>query len=179
MGQSRNDICERAQYYGVLDQLEVYESITPEEINYHLNRAKVNIIWSRKEGVNRAIIEGLFAGTPCILQNGFNYGYHYPYMNNSTGCYSSQSDLPEKLLWMIDNYQNFPPREWVLKHMSCQVATAILSESIRTVASKLGESWTEELVVKVNTLGGMEYWNYEDKRKFDNDYYFLSSCIRK
>jgi glycosyltransferase involved in cell wall biosynthesis len=178
MSQTRDDVCQRAKYYGILDQLEIYESITPDEINHHLNRAKVNIIWSRKEGVNRAIIEGLFAGTPCILRKGFNYGYHYPYMNTSTGCYSAQSDLPERLLWMIDNYRSFSPRDWVLKHMSCEVATAILSESIKTVACSSGQNWTEDIVAKVNGLDGMQYWNPEEKRKFDEDYSYLGSCVR-
>jgi len=178
MGKTRETICKEAQCYGISDQLEIYESIGTEEVNYHFNRAKVNVIWSRREGANRAIIEGLFAGIPCILRKGFNYGYHYPYINDSTGCYSSEKDLSEKLLWMIDNYQNFSPREWVAKHMSCEKATIMLSESIKIVAVKLGERWTENLVVKVNGLHGMQYWNTDDSQKYNADYNFLTSCIR-
>jgi glycosyltransferase involved in cell wall biosynthesis len=178
MGQSRDDVFEAAAYYGVQEQLELYEFIPAEEVNYHLNRAKVNVVWSRKEGVNRAIIEGMFAGVPCILREGFNYGYHYPYINGSTGCYSSEVDLPNKLLWMARNHQRFSPREWVLRHMSCEKANAILSESIKRLSLQMGEKWTEEPVVKVNGLHGMQYWNSQDQNKFDEDYNFLTSCRR-
>src|SRR5437879_9782962 len=110
--------------------VEIYEWISPEEVNQQLNRAKVNLVWSRKEGVNRAIIEGMFAGVPCILREGFNYGYHYPYINSQTGCFSSERHLPEQLLWMIRNYHQFSPRQWVMANMTCQHATKIISEAI-------------------------------------------------
>ena len=88
MGQTKDDVCERAKYYGVFDQLEIHESITSEEVNTHFSRAKVNVLWSRREGWNRAIIEGMFAGVPCVLRKGHNYGFRYPYINANTGCYS-------------------------------------------------------------------------------------------
>lgn len=178
MQKTKNDIVREAEYYGVGGQLEVYEWITQEEVNYQLNRSKVNVIWSRKEGVNRAIIEGMFAGVPCIVREGFNYGYPYPYINPETGCYSSEEELPEKLLWMIENYRQFSPREWVMQHMSCQRATEIVSEAIKERALKCGETWTRDLAVKVNGLHGMSYWDDKDHQKFESDYQFLASTIR-
>src|SRR5262249_31486334 len=80
-----NDIFRLAPYRGVADQIEMHERVAPEEVNRHLNRAKVNVIWSRREGVNRAVIEGFFAGTPGILRAGFNFGYPYPFINPQTG----------------------------------------------------------------------------------------------
>lgn len=178
MGRTKDDINEAAKHYGVNDQLEVYEWITQQEVNVLLNRSKVNVIWSRREGVNRAIIEGMFAGVPCILREGFNYGYPYPYINRETGCYSSEEELPDKLFWMIENYRQFAPREWVMKHMSCQRATAILSEAIKERALKCGETWTRDLAVKVNGVHGMSYWDDKDLQTFESDYQFLASTIR-
>jgi glycosyltransferase involved in cell wall biosynthesis len=172
-------IAAEAAHFGVDSQIEMFEWIPREEVNAQLNRAKVNVLWSRREGFNRAIIEGMFAGVPCIMREGFNYGYQYPYINSSTGCFSSEAELPAKLVSVIERYQAFSPREWVFREMSCQRATEILSRMIRDVAVQRGETWTEELVVKVNGLHGMEYWSAPDEQRFVEDYEFLASTVRK
>ena len=55
----------------------IHEQANSEAVNYFLNRSKVNVLWSRREGVNPRH-EGMFAGTPCIV-GGFNFGFHYIY----------------------------------------------------------------------------------------------------
>lgn len=178
MGGTKEEIVRRAKYFGVYDQLEIYEWIKPEEVNYHLNRSKVNVLWSRREGFNRAVIEGMLAGVPCILREGHNYGHRYPYINPRTGCYSAEGELPEKLLWMIENYRNFSPRDWVVENMSAPKTAAILNESIKKVALDSGERWTTDLVVKTAGLHGLKYWDAEDGQRFGPDYEFLKSVIR-
>ena len=179
LGLSKTDIVGEAQAHGIADQIEVYEGLTQQEVNHHLNRAKVQVLWSRKEGVNRAIIEGMFAGVPCILREGFNYGYRYPYINDATGCFSSEQDLPDTLVRMIDSYETFAPREWVMNYMSCGRAAAILGESIGRVARAAGERWTGELAVKVNGLHNVYYWDQEDRTRFAADYAFLAGAARE
>jgi glycosyltransferase involved in cell wall biosynthesis len=174
----KEDILEQACYYGVLDQVEIHEKVPYHEVNEHLNRAKVNIIWSRKEGVNRAIVEGMFAGVPCLVRAGFNYGHHYEYINERTGCFASEYDLPAKLLGLIRNHARFSPRDWVMANMSCQRATEILAQRIRSQAIIGGETWTESLAVKTNELNGMVYWNPQDNKRFENDYVWLRTQIR-
>ena len=159
-----------AAYYGVESMLEFREGLPVEEVNYHLNRAKVHLLWSRKEGYNRAVIEAMLAGVPCILREGHNYGHPYPYINSETGCFANERNLAEKILWMIDNYQRFKPREWVLGHMSCLQATSLLSDAIRRVAVSNGEHWTTDLVVKNVHLNRMKYWNSSDDDRFEQDY---------
>ena len=78
LGSSIADLHAIAAHYQVDDQIEWHEGLTQSEVNVLLNRSKVNVIWSRKEGVNRAIVEGMFAGTPCVVRTGFNYGFKYP-----------------------------------------------------------------------------------------------------
>jgi glycosyltransferase involved in cell wall biosynthesis len=172
------DIARLAEYYGVRDQIEIHEQIPLDQVNYHLNRSKVNLIWSRKEGVNRAIIEGMFAGVPCIVREGFNYGYRYPYVNELTGCYSSEQDLPEEILRMVANHDRFEPRDWVIAHMTCQRSTGILNEAIRNAALEAGERWTQDLAVKTAGLNGLKYWDADDAKKFEDDYNFLNASIR-
>ncbi len=63
------------------DQAEIFENVTPEEVNYLLNKSKVFVLWSRFEGNNRATIESLFANTPVIMRDDFNYGHKYHFIN--------------------------------------------------------------------------------------------------
>jgi glycosyltransferase involved in cell wall biosynthesis len=177
-GCTRQDMEQLARYHGVHDQLEIHEWLQPEELNRQMNRAKVHPLWSRKEGVNRAIIEGMFAGLPCVLRAGFNYGYHYPHINPDTGCYAAEHELPDKLLGMVDHYREFAPRDWALANMSCQKATEVLGEAIRKVALARGEAWTEGLAVKVTQLNTMRYWDEADRERFRGDYEFLRSALR-
>src|SRR5262249_32084282 len=143
------------------------------EVNRQLCRAKVNLLWSRKEGFNRAIIEGMCAGVPCIMREGFNFGHHYDYINAKTGCFSSERDLPDRILWMIRNAEQFAPRDWVLANMSCQRATAVLNEAIRERALAAGERWTRDLTLKVTFLNEMRYWDANDEERFAPDFDFL------
>jgi glycosyltransferase involved in cell wall biosynthesis len=178
VGFTREDILCQASYYGVADQLEVHEWVPYDRMNELLNRAKVHVLWSRKEGAPRAIIEGMFSGLPCILREGFNYGYPYHHINEQTGCFAGERDLPDKLLWMIERAPTFTPRQWVAEHMSAQRATEILSEVIGSTAAARGELWRGGLAVKVNKLHGMEYWDPRDQHRFADDYDFLLSAQR-
>lgn len=175
---SLEEIQRLAAYYDVDEQMEFYELLTPAEVNRQLNRARVNLLWSRKEGLNRAIIEGMCAGVPCIVRAGFNYGYRYPHINPQTGCFATEKELPERLLWMLKTHAEFSPRAWVLENMSCQKATAILEKSIRDVVIPMGEKWTESLAVKVSCLKAMKYWQESDGARFKADYEFLESLRR-
>jgi glycosyltransferase involved in cell wall biosynthesis len=176
---SKDDILQEAQYYGVADQVEIQEYAPYARINEYLNRSKVNVVWSRREGVNRAIVEGMFAGVPCLVREGFNYGHKYSYINEHTGRYSTEHGLPEALLWMIENHQRFSPRDWVMANMSCQKATEILAERIRARALNDGEPWTEGLAVKTNELNGMLYWDPAERQRFEADYAYLATAVRK
>ena len=102
---TQDEILQQARYYGVAEQIEMYERLSPEEVNLLYNRAKVNLLWSRKEGFNRAIIEGMLAGVPCIIRDQFNYGYHYSYINPQTGCFVGSGPLPERLSWFVANHE--------------------------------------------------------------------------
>jgi hypothetical protein len=139
----------------------------------------VNIIWSRREGVNRAIIEGMFADVPCIVREGFNYGFRYPYINEHTGLFATEAGLPDAILSIIDRPKPMRPREWVMAHMSCEQATDILGACIRQHADSLGERWTENLAVHFSSLHTLSYQDEPACRaRFEPDYQFLRSQMR-
>ncbi len=177
---TRADVEAMATAHGVLDQLEIHESLRPHQVNEQLNRARVNLIWSRREGSNRAIIEGFAAGVPGILREGFNFGHRYPFINSRTGAFASQRTLPQQLLRMIQDNGQFDPRSWMIENMSPQAATALVDERIAGYAAARGEPWTRgELAQKVTSLHSMAYWNEEERPKYDADYAFIRSLQRR
>jgi glycosyltransferase involved in cell wall biosynthesis len=173
----KEDILAQADVYKVRDLLEVHEWSTPVEVNVLLNRAKVNVLWSRREGVNRAIIESMLAGTPCIVREGLNYGHRYPHINSQTGRFSSEKDLSHNLFELIENYARYSPRDWVLANMSCLKTAARLNETIKAKAKQFGENWTTDIVPKVNELNCVRYYHASDEQRFAKDYDFLRSCL--
>jgi len=58
---------------------------TPVSVNRLLNKSKVYLLLSKKEGFNKAIIEAMHANIPGFMLEGFNFGYQYPYINSMTG----------------------------------------------------------------------------------------------
>ncbi len=172
------DILAQARLFNIEDLIEIFECLTPTEVNAVLNRSKVHILWSRREGVNRAIIEAMAAGVPNIIRHGFNYGYHYPYIDSRTGKFATEQDMPKVLIDMIDNYRKYSPRDYVLSFMTPTASTQRLNQEIRKVALSIGEVWTRDLAIKVSTLDGLTYLDSSDNQRFADDYRFLETVIR-
>lgn len=179
MDLTRQDIENLAAEYGIADQVEIHERLRPPEVDRLLNRVKVNLLWSRREGFNRAVIEGFFAGPPGIMREGFNYGYQYPYINAQTGAYATENNLPQRLLDMVTHHERYSPRAWVQANMNAQVATRLLDESICTYSQLAGQPWTPgKLVVKVTSLNSMAYWDETQRTSFVDDHAFVLSKLR-
>ena len=178
-GCTMSELQEDAAWFGVADQLEWYERLTPAEVNRQFNRAKVNVMWSRREGFNRVVIEGMLAGVPCVMRDGFNYGYRQPYINAETGMYSSEQDFAANLLRMIARADQYRPRQWVQRNMSCERGNEILENTIRSHARWRGERWTRGVALKVSALNGVVYWNPADEARFTGDYDLIRSLQRR
>lgn len=177
-GLHKEDILRLADYYGVADQIELHEWLSFAEVNVLYNRARVNLVWSRREGCNRAIIEGMLANLPCVMRTGFNYGFRQPYLESGAVRMCAEPELPDALLELRASAHHYQPREWVLANMSCQAATRALTAAIRPAAQRLGEAWTSDPVVKVGALNRMSYWDEPDRERFEADYAFLAAARR-
>ena len=177
-GMHLRDIVELAEYYGVRDQVEFHEWLPPEEVNRMLNRARVNVVWSRREGSNRAVIEGLFAGLPCVMRAGFNYGHPHDYITPTTGRYADDRNLPDVLAELVDRPPSSAPRDWAMAHMTCEHATAVLENHVRREAARRGEPWSGPLAPHVSVLHGNQYLHEADAERFGPDYEFLATAIR-
>lgn len=169
------DIKRQAEEYGVLDWLEFHQWISPSEVSSLLSRSKVNVLWSRFEGLNRAIIEGMCCNTPCIVRSGFNFGMQYPYINENTGKYSTETSLSEDILNTINNYKLFEPRKFIEQNHNCFIAARILADTISQYDKDFER---ENLVTKTSELNGMQYICEQDEKRMKADYNYLTSLIK-
>ena len=172
-----DDIREQASYFGIGDQVELFERLSQDDVSALLARSKVHVLWSRRECANRAIIEAMLADVPVIVRSGLTFGFKYPYINEQTGRFVDEAALGDAILEMIECRASYSPRRWVLEHMTCQHATAAVEASIRMAATAGGEPWTSGLVVKTSTLDTQKYWDESDRERFLDDYRFLEATL--
>lgn len=127
----------------------ILKDITARQVASYLERSKVFLLLSEKEGSNRAIVEALMCNVPAILYENFVGGARNK-INQQTGILSSFSELHQKIEFMLDNHQRFSPRRWALAHTGSKNATRILNEMLRGIAATSGQAWTTDIVEKVN-----------------------------
>jgi hypothetical protein len=149
-GRTRRDIERMIEYYGIEKNVTIFEGITPEEVNVLLNKAKVNLLVSLKEGANRGILEGFFADTPGIVLKQ-NRGVNKSYINEYTGRLIEVEKLKDTLIWFRTNHNRFKPREWALRNISRKISTARLEDKLKMVAGELSEPWTAPIAIKAKS----------------------------
>ena len=130
-------------------RIEIKKGLQAHEVANCLERSKVFLLLSEKEGSNRAIVEALFCDVPAILYENFVGGAKNK-INAQTGVLSSFEELHKKIDYMLDHYENFTPRTWALAHTGSRNATRVLNNVLKDIAKRRGEQWTIDIVEKVN-----------------------------
>jgi glycosyltransferase involved in cell wall biosynthesis len=171
-GRTRQDIEELIAYYGLKNNIDIFEKLRPEEVNELLNKSKVGVLLSRKEGSNRAIFEGMFANVPAIVLKD-NTGVNKSYINDKTGVLIDRSELGHYLDWFRENYGKFQPRKWALENITCQISTARLEELLKRVAEESGQCWSRGIETKVNRPEFQFYDSNIELKQLDLDKYPL------
>src|SRR5690606_5495264 len=110
-GEDRNFTLSAIKYFNLQDRIQLLENLSQGELNAVLNRSKVNMLLSLKEGSNRSIFEGFFANVPAIVLKE-NIGVNKTYVNSDTGKLISESELAETLMWFRTNWTTFSARKW-------------------------------------------------------------------
>lgn len=171
VGRTREGIEAEADYFGVRDQLEFRENVTAADINVLFNQSRATVLFSRKEGSNRSIIEAMFAGIPAFIREGLNYGCRYPYLNRETGGFYRDRELPALLESIADGrFDGLKPRDWVLRNWSPEASTRMLEKAIFGTAEG-------RLAVKVDAPE-FEYLHPEDSVRFGPAYSELREFLR-
>lgn len=161
-GRTGDDIRREAARHGVLDLLDIYESVPPEKVSELLRQSKVALMLTKREGANRAIYEALFSDVP-VLVSERNVGVNRAHVNDETGVFSSDEDLGENLLRLVRERARYTPRAWALKHTGYQNSTRRLNTMLRNLAVQRGEAWTAGIYYKKNRPHAM----FPDARERD------------
>jgi glycosyltransferase involved in cell wall biosynthesis len=142
-------------FYGVQSRIRVYHQVTQGELNEILNRSKVNVLMSLKEGSNKSLFESMFAGTPALALRE-NSSINHSYVNEQTGRLVSEQEIAQALLQFRSNWSQYRPRQWALANISPQQTTRKLEMVVSSLAGSTGAGG--QLLVKVNSPEAT-YWN--------------------
>jgi hypothetical protein len=146
----KKDILDLACYYGIENQLDIFEDVPYEDVIKITSQSKIGILLSLKEGSNRAIPECLFCNVPAIVLDR-NIGGVKDIINPMTGAAVTERALASEINKMINNYHKLDPRSWALENISCFVTTNRLNECIKKHALSLGHPWTVDIAIKTNS----------------------------
>jgi glycosyltransferase involved in cell wall biosynthesis len=148
-GFTRERIDDMIRRFGLSGRVDVFEWLTPDELNVVFNRAHANVLLSHKEGGNKAVFEGLFAGVPCIVAE-THVGIRREDVNDATGVRATDDALRAALTRVKREARRFTPRAWALRHASSANSTRLVEEALREAAARDRLPWTRGILPKVN-----------------------------
>jgi glycosyltransferase involved in cell wall biosynthesis len=108
--------------YSLRDQVSVFMNLSQPELNGLLNRAKLSVLLSKKEGSNKTLFESMFAGTPVLLIED-NIGVNKDYINQHTGVLVAERDLPAAIERFMDGSPVPSPRTWAMENIAPELTT--------------------------------------------------------
>ncbi|KFZ44464.1 hypothetical protein KD27_06085, partial [Smithella sp. D17] len=159
-----------------LIEIEILENLPQRELATYISRCKIFIFLSKKEGDNKALVEAMFVDVPAIVFDK-TIGGARSRINPSTGVVSSDEQLAETIIYMLDHYKDFSPRAWALEHTGSSISTRVLNDVIKRTVIGLGEKFTENIEEKTNSPN-LAYKNPTRRDRFKRDYEFILSCQR-
>lgn len=113
--------------YDLGDWITVFMNLSQPELNELLNRSKVSLLLSKKEGSNRTLFESLFADVPALLLRD-NVGVNKEYINQHTGLLVSESELPDAIEHIGKMPRSLSPRTWAMNNIAPEITTQKLCE---------------------------------------------------
>jgi glycosyltransferase involved in cell wall biosynthesis len=144
-GRTRSDVEALAQYYGVRDQLTVFENIPYHAVMDKTCRSRVSILLSLKEGSNRAISESIFCNVPVVVLAN-HVGGIVKNVVLETGLLVPERKLEPAVERLIQASLN--PRAWAIERISCFKSSEKLNAVLREHALDHGLPWTQDIAVR-------------------------------
>jgi len=110
-----------------------------EDINMYLNRAKVGILTTKVEGINRFKMECLSANIPVLVPADASYPTK-KHINDETGLLfePTPKGLAEAIEYALSHLDKFNPREYVLKNTGINKSLKKLKEALRSLCERDG-----------------------------------------
>lgn len=159
-----------------LRSVTMFESIPRDRVAEIVRSSRVGVMLSKREGANRGIYECLCSNVPVIVAKS-NRGVNKEHINEHTGCLTSDEDLPDALVRMLDSGQYFSPRDWVLRNTGCKNAWQRLNEFVAVCAKKRGERY-DRPIARIRSLPGIHLMSAEDKASAERVYEDLRGFLR-
>lgn len=148
-GGSRGTFEQLLDLYRLRDRINVFMNLSQRDLNEILNRSKVSVLLSKKEGSNRTLFESMFANVPVLLLHN-NIGVNKEYINEQTGLLISEKELPDAIERIGNMSPPLSPRSWAMENIAPEITTLKLQSLLQAQQSPDDVS-SAPLWVKVNS----------------------------
>ena len=129
---------------GVPQSLEIHQSLPIAEVSALQTRAKVSLIFSRREGCCVAAVESLFAGCALGMRSDAHVG-PLRYIHQETGLRLRPGHLAEDLARLLEVAKDLRPAQWAAANISCHQTYAKVNQALRAASLAQGRPWTTDL----------------------------------
>jgi glycosyltransferase involved in cell wall biosynthesis len=113
---------ELLELYSLRRHVSVFMNLSQSALNELLNRSKLSVLLSRKEGSNKTLFESMFSNTPVLLIKD-NIGVNKDYINQHTGMLVDDRDLPAAIERFMDGPTVLAPRAWAMDNIAPELST--------------------------------------------------------
>jgi glycosyltransferase involved in cell wall biosynthesis len=148
-GGNKEEFEQMLRWYELGPQLTVLMNQTQSQLNDMVNRSKVSVLLSRKEGSNKTLFESMFADTPVILLRN-NIGVNKDYVNEHTGRLIDEPQLAATILEFVDGRIKTSPRAWAIENISAERSAQKLERALAAIGGA-DPATDPPLFVKMNT----------------------------
>ncbi|MCP5559316.1 MAG: glycosyltransferase [Verrucomicrobiaceae bacterium] len=131
---------------GVPQDIEFRERLPIDEVALLQARAKVAVLFSRREGANIAAAEALMAGALLAMREDAHVGAR-AYVNAQTGALFSVHNAAEVLKGLLERGGQMNPRGWAEVHLDSRMTIKGLNEQLRDWSAQRGLPWLTDLAV--------------------------------
>lgn len=149
-GEARTRIEALAEYYGVSEQITIFERIDYSQVISVIQQSKVGVLMSLKEGANKSISECILYGVPVVILD-THVGGARGKITEQTGRFSTEKELHNNLSEMIDISHSLNTKNWALENISSKVSTGVLNQELKEYSRLYGLEWSVDIVEKRNS----------------------------
>jgi glycosyltransferase involved in cell wall biosynthesis len=160
-GRKVADIEQMATFYGVHDQLTIFDDVPYPMVMDITCRGRVSVLLSLKEGSNRAIAESMFCNVPVVVV-ATHIGGIVKNVVPETGVLAPESELEVAIRTVSESGLN--PRRWAIQHISCFQSADRLNNVLRDHAIRNDLPWTHDIAIRSNSPSSKYVWKADEER---------------
>ena len=116
------------------------DEVAHESINFYINQSKIGVMCSKYDAAPRAVLEFMAANVPVVVNAELLAGARY--VGPTAGVVKSPEEFHLGILEVLNNYQNYSPRDHLIKNYS-----------VERVVERFIEGWYQlnHAKIKLNT----------------------------